>query len=356
MISAPTIKLANVQALRGIAALGVALSHLLAIEAKNSGDQIWNYWLSFGMVGVDLFFVISGFIMVYVTTNLPEGLRSSASFLFARVLRIYPLYWLVSLVVLAVWAFWPDLVFSSVEGDPNIVKSFALYPDERYPLLILGWTLIHEMGFYLVFALSLLFPRRFLPHFLVVWGMIVGAGFAMKLGAGSPVLTILFSPLTFEFLLGAFGAIVFLRYSGGYGRTAFLAGIASLLVAVLLAGAKYKFMIGPHEWRAIYFAVPCALIVYGAVSTEHVKAYLFPPFVQTLGDWSYSLYLTHVLVMSLIGYMWRPMTSAGPIDNLIASIAMLGLSILGAAITYRLFEKPTIMLAKRWRKGLFSRD
>jgi len=91
--SPPTIKrLDHIQALRGIAALMVVVSHLLIIERKYSVDQILGEWAVFGMAGVDLFFVISGFIMVYVMWDRPRGVKASAEFLWGRASRIYPLY------------------------------------------------------------------------------------------------------------------------------------------------------------------------------------------------------------------------------------------------------------------------
>jgi len=143
----------------------VMLSHLFIIEQKYSQDQILPNVLNFGMAGVDIFFVISGFIMVYVTHKWTAGAaKHIPEFLSSRALRIYPLYWIVSLPLLGLYLLRPDLVFSaSVWNEPNLLKSFLLWPDVAYPLLEIGWTLIHEMSFYLIFALILIAPRRIRP-------------------------------------------------------------------------------------------------------------------------------------------------------------------------------------------------
>jgi len=134
-IKGPIKRLDHIQALRGIAALMVVVSHLLIIERKYSVDQILGDWAIYGMAGVDLFFVISGFIMVYVMWDRPRGPKAAGEFLWGRASRIYPLYWVVSLVLFALWLVRPDMVFSSIDAPPDIVKSFALFPDDREPMI-----------------------------------------------------------------------------------------------------------------------------------------------------------------------------------------------------------------------------
>ena len=92
----------HVQALRGVAAFLVMLAHLYDSELKYSPDQLLGRWTIYGNAGVDLFFLISGFIMVYVTSNRDRGVKPAFEFLFSRACRIYPLYWIVTLAVFAV--------------------------------------------------------------------------------------------------------------------------------------------------------------------------------------------------------------------------------------------------------------
>ena len=127
--------LVNIQALRGVAASLVVLSHLGVVEAKYGGDTILPGETILGFSGVDLFFVISGFIMVHVTRGDFGAPRKAGAFLFSRFTRIYPLYWLVSLFLIVVWLRWPDMVFASATGSPDLIKSLALWPESRPPLL-----------------------------------------------------------------------------------------------------------------------------------------------------------------------------------------------------------------------------
>ena len=153
------VRLVNIQALRGLAALMVVITHLPTMETKHAGDALLSQSVMLGISGVDLFFVISGFIMVYVTWQSQNSLRNAGEFLFARATRIYPIYWIVALALLAVGLVKPGL-FSFDPEQTSIVKSLALWPQDGFPMLKVAWTLIHEMYFYLVFALIILFSHN----------------------------------------------------------------------------------------------------------------------------------------------------------------------------------------------------
>ncbi|PHR61709.1 MAG: hypothetical protein COA43_02985 [Robiginitomaculum sp.] len=343
--------LGNIQALRGIAALLVVISHLYIIEQKYSPDTLLNSFASFGMVGVDLFFVISGFIMIHVAIGCKRGLGASTEFLFARITRIYPLYWLISLPLFVLYLWRPDMVFSSVSTAPNFLKSFLLYPDTRIPLLGVGWTLIHEMGFYIVFAFALVFKRKWLVPFMLIWfgALIIGQQLGYdKLG---PVRAILFSPLSFEFIGGAVAGIFYHKYQGGFARTSLiLAAILWILPIILLSLSVQGMTEVPYD-RALYFTLPCALTVYGLAS---IKSKL-PLYSQTLGDWSYALYLTHVLSLTVMGRIWHKFTQDGLIDNVLVLILMVVGSIFVAGCVHKLAEQPMLKITKRFRARLFAK-
>lgn len=342
-------RLDNIQSLRGLAALLVVVSHLFIIEQKYSPDQIFGKWAELGMIGVDLFFAISGFIMVHIAWTSRRGIPAATEFLFARITRIYPLYWLISFAVLAVYLWRPDMIFSGYSTEPNILKSFALFPDVRDPLLAVGWTLIHEMGFYLVFVIALFLKPRWTFPFLLIWTLIIGIGQKFALEVHSPVAKVLFSPLTYEFLAGAFAGLAFHRFEGKFGRL-------TLLLSILLWGGTLamlitteNFMIDSHLGRAIHFALPSALLVYGLASLK-----TFPKFTQTLGDWSYALYLTHILSLSLLGRIWHILAQDGIVDNWLALPVLTLGSICVAGLVYKLAEQPMLRIARHARTKLFG--
>lgn len=277
------MKLQSIQLLRGIAALLVVFYHawglqLLTIGPQNSASGLLGGIFSSGYAGVDLFFVISGFIMVWVTRKAEPGLAGVGEFLFSRVTRIYPIWWVAAALAAAYYIFLnvPDAndpawraAIQQGEGHLFLLKSFFLVPQPDLPVLSLGWTLIHEMYFYAVFALLLLLPRTLLPAALLVWGGVIVA--ASLLGLSWPVainfLTLAVHPLTMEFI---FGAMVGLTLSSGLvARSGFLTlGAALWFTANLcLQGPVTEYT---HQWgRVLAFGIPGAVLVYGIAALEH---------------------------------------------------------------------------------------
>ena len=345
-----TLRLGNIQALRGIAVLAVVLTHLLSVERKYAGDRLLGDVFNIGLSGVDLFFAISGFVMVYVAWRNAEGWRSSLSFLFARIGRIYPLYWLVTLLVLTVWLIRPDMVFASI-NHVSLIRSFALFPDHYPPLLAVGWTLIHEMYFYLVFSLLVFLPIQFRKWGLALWGMLVLGGFLMGAGNHGAVLRLLSNPLSFEFLGGALAALAFSRFDGRGWKAALSLGSLWFAIACLLS-----INMGLSFWetwpRAASFTPAVSLIVYGAAGAERAGLY-FNRFLVWLGNQSYALYLTHVLSLSAAGRLWGVFARDGIGDNILMLPLLLAVAIFTGEFAHRLVEIPLLRAVKYLRRRLF---
>ena len=275
------MKLQSVQALRGIAALLVVVYHARALElealvqAGSSEPALIGGFFASGFAGVDLFFVISGFIMVWVTQDLRSGPIASADFLFARVTRVYPVWWaaaalgLLYMVLSGGIALIDPSGVAIKPGTPEyqyLLKSFLLIPQADYPVLLIGWTLIHEIYFYLVFALLLQLPRRFLPFALLGWGVLIVA--ASLLGLSLPiaqnVLTLAAHPMTMEFI---FGAAVGLMVTSGmfwHPRLVTLLSMLWLVGAICLQGVPSPYTL---QWgRVLEIGLPCAGLIYGIAS------------------------------------------------------------------------------------------
>ena len=344
------LRLGNIQALRGLAVLAVVLSHLMSVERKYAGDRLLGDVFSIGLSGVDLFFAISGFVMVYVAWQAPKGWHTSLSFLFARIGRIYPLYWLVSLAVLGVWLWHPDLVFAS-NTKVSIWRSFALLPYKYLPLLAVGWTLVHEMYFYLIFAALLLLPTRFRAWGLLVWGAMVLLAAVMQIGLHSPVLRLLSNPLSFEFLGGALAALAMRRFSGKGWQGALLLGCI-FFIATCLLSLRMGMVFWGNWPRAVCFTPAVSLLVYGAVGAEQAGKH-FSRFLVWLGDQSYALYLTHVLSLSAAGRLWYLVAQEGPWDNLIMLPLLLVVALFVGDVVHHYVEQPLLHRTKAWRKTLF---
>ncbi len=357
-------QLKSIQALRAIAALAVMFAHLQGLEIQlATGTPILGSVWTAGVSGVDLFFVISGFIMVWVAGDWVPGSSSSLKFMFSRVLRIYPLWWLFAAVTAAYFAFatgvpWDVDRVSSDDGPIHLVKSFLLLPQSPPPVLTLGWTLIHEMYFYVVFALILLLPLKARKPAFVLWALLIVASTVLQLTGFSAtnLLSLALFPLTLEFLMGS--AVAWLVLSGHtrFGGAALGLGLAGLVYAVMAVDFTVASDFQPVH-RMLAYGPAYALIVYGLVSLEqrgHLTR-LIPGFLVTVGDWSYSLYLCHILVITAIARAFIPVFDvAGPIDNLAFLLLASAAALLVSGLTYTCFEKPIVQRTRGLRKRLFD--
>jgi exopolysaccharide production protein ExoZ len=341
-------RLLTLQIMRGVAANLVVLSHLSIVEAKYTDAQTLPTFSFYGIAGVDIFFVLSGFIMVVVAG---KGI-GAIEFLWRRAARIYPAYWLVSLVVLATSLVEPTRVNSSIQGPISLWRSFLLVPDSTLPLLAVGWTLIHEVYFYLVFAIFLALRIPILVG-LLGWGFVL---LALKILGGDyaasfPLMRVWTNPLTAEFMMGAVIGVVYdhknmrgAAWAGAAGLATLAASIVFVAPAVKLANSVYL-----DAWRVMLFGMPAALIIYWLVALEQKTVQMPARLLVALGDWSYATYLTHVLVLSAIGRIIYALALPGAMSSAaLIVVGFLAVNLVGAFV-FRFFERPALALLRRVR-------
>lgn len=280
--------LLNVQMLRAIAAFLVVFVHLerLAAMAGLAPGAMF-----FGNCGVDLFFVISGMIMVMTTAG---GRQTPASFLRNRLTRIAPLYWTVTLAVFAVALLAPALMGTTTADPVQLAKSLAFIPFQRasgemHPTVFVGWTLNYEMAFYVLFAAGMLLPGRYLG-LAATGAMLTAVVVAGQLHPpANPVLQFYAQPLVLEFAGGmALGALLpRLSVTGAWRWPAMILGLAAFVLMIADA------WIAPHADRSLIFGVPAVVIVASAVIVERTGLRAGQGWLQLLGAASYAVYLTH---------------------------------------------------------------
>jgi peptidoglycan/LPS O-acetylase OafA/YrhL len=298
----------NIQALRAIAANGVLISHLFIVEQKYShGGAVLSANAHLGAFGVDLFFVISGFIMATIAQN-----ASWQKFLFDRAMRILPPYWFYTTLVLIVSFYVPAYVNSSFEHPPSIWRSYLLIPESVGPLLAVGWTLMHEMYFYFCFALIICWTGAFrlkITSLLLLWAVaVIFLNAVVQLTEISdPVVAVMTHPLTLEFIFGVAAGIVIQRNGAAFAVSTFVGGIIIFMLILSMSDDALGLIDGRNWKRVILVGAPCALIVYGLVGIEIKSKQTAPYWLVALGDASYSTYLSHVLVLSAIGRMFALM-------------------------------------------------
>ena len=360
-------RLKAIQALRAIAASLVFLCHLVPIEQRLSAraEPLTDFWLA-GAFGVDLFFVISGFVIVWVAADSPPGGKSPVGFLFARVTRIYPTWWLMcGLMMLGFFMLhgvpWNPVrvLEQDLNGPSHVIHSLLLWPQDYHPVLGPGWTLVHELYFYLGFGLLVAtLPPRLRLHGVFVWGALVAIGALLGLSSdfGRTAIEVVFYPMTLQFV---FGALVAYAIQAGWRRYAWplaIIGGVLFLLAFLLSPAIFNLQpVVPLQWsRTFLFGLPAALFIYGLVALElrgAIGQHIPKPLV-ILGDWSYSLYLCHFLTITAAGRLtlWL---MGGPSDLSTVVFFVNGViaTLIVSGFTYYGFERPVNAYFRARRPG-----
>ena len=287
-------RLVSIQHLRGLAVLGVVVFHAFQWE-----------WLNFetGSAGVDLFFIISGFVMWVTTADRPV---SPAAFLKRRVARVAPLYWLASLTALALVLIWPGSIPNVIPDLRHVLLSLAFIPhlDPKggpFPLLNPGWTLTYEAFFYVVFAVLLTAPQRWRPllltgvMLLVFWFGFRVWLFAYYIGANAHML---------QFAAGVWLGVAW-RAKALPSRGA---GLMLVATGFLLLAALQLQDYRPGLLRPLELGGPALLIALGWLGAEADPRGGIPTWsgLQRLGNASYTIYLCHTLtapaVARWVGY------------------------------------------------------
>jgi exopolysaccharide production protein ExoZ len=260
-------KLLSIQALRAIAATGVVWLHSAETILKDAPHPVLPIapvWFRLGASGVDIFFVISGFVIFFIAPELPVGWDRRAGFLKDRAIRVYPIYLVFTLLTTLFF------MFRGVRAKLTLkyfIASCLLFPVTSpidggfHPILDQGWTLFYEVGFYLLFALLLFWDlrRRLTGIFVALASLYVIA----HLGSGLPqFIAIWQDAIIFEFVLGC--SIAYL-YRSGRLPTGYIA-LGTMLLGWLLLAASTQF---PPVWnRFLFWGLPSALVVAGAIGFE----------------------------------------------------------------------------------------
>jgi len=284
----------SIQYLRGIAALLVVLSHVAWKGRQYSTDPL--DFFRIGESGVDIFFVISGFIMCYTTAKSSGTPAASLVFLKNRVRRIIPLYWVLTALVLPVFLLFPGKV-NSGGGTTEVLNSFLLIPTDNKYLIQAGWTLSYEFFFYFIFSIGML-TGKMLGQALTVYCLGILFYLGIWLRPTSVWGQFLTDPMLVEF---AFGILLYnLKIGGMLSRR--IGAICIAASTALLLAVNFELLELPY--RCFRLGLPAFMLCYGLVSFEDdlLKRPLAP--LKTLGDLSYSLYLIHPFPLAILGIFW----------------------------------------------------
>ena len=317
-------KLASIQILRAVAALSVAVFH--AAQWSHLDGAV-------GAAGVDVFFVISGFVLWTACEARPP---SAAAFLLARAGRILPLYWIVTLAVAAIAVAAPAALPIVLPDLRHLILSLLLLPHTDpaggpFPLLPTGWTLTYEAFFYLVMALALAAPKD--RRLQLVSGLLLAASL---IGFGyHGWYTLLANPLLLEFLAGV--GLARLWAKGRFERLPAAFGPGLIATGVLMLAACQVFGLRDDFLRPFVWGPPAALIVAGALKLEadgRIGSGRLARALVAEGDASYSLYLVQAPAIAVFAWLtpeW-PAALRAPLS--------FALAVAIGWICYRFVERP----------------
>ena len=326
-----------IQYLRGVAALMVVWHHATNQVPGMAAFVPWG----FGVSGVDLFFVISGFIMVVTTSGTAMG---PTQFWRRRIARVVPIYWLLTLLMVGI-AFVAPSLFKTLKVEPlKLVQSLlfiphfsASFPGFAWPVLVPGWTLNFEMFFYAVFGASLVLPMgtRLAAMTAIFVGLAaIGLAFGPFESAMARTYT---SPMLLEFVAGAWiGA----RWLKGHWPLSFRVSLLLVTMGTALL------VLRDHEPFGAYVqCVGATCVVIGALN-PNFSAWRSRA-LQAIGDSSYSLYLTHIFTLGAVRVVFLAVIPLEPSPVTVTAFmtcALLVCSVVGW-LAYRWVEKPLLRLS-----------
>lgn len=300
--SSSSKRLDGVQIFRGLAAMAVLLYHINLQFTKfvpgtpdfNAAPWQWTIH-RYGFLGVDFFFVLSGFIIYYIHRRDLGISKQGKTFLLKRFFRIQPLLWTIILIKLAY------LILVSKESVEwmEVVNTALTLPGIK--MIGVAWTLTFEWMFYLFFLCCILGGRRWLWILGAIWGLLTVGASQIDQQDWSQWLQVFSSPYVVLFLCGVVAAEAFNRWPGQLRFANFC--IAPLVVILLLIGVTYApFNLTPFQCRQVaidmaygrcFWGLTFGLLVWwAAVSDMRFRSWVFAPLL-IIGNASYAIYLFH---------------------------------------------------------------
>ncbi len=300
----PDVNLQNnnlnlIQLLRGIASLLVVLFHTTINANDILKKEFCLNFFAFGGAGVDIFFVLSGFIITYTSLKpLREG-KQLFSFLRRRFVRIFPSYWLVITLFLMIQILLPAFYNTKYNFTlSNILSTYFLFPGHTM-INGVSWTLTYELFFYFLFSLVFIIPRKKIALvFSIIYGLIIILvtifGYASE--KENDWLGLLTFPMNTEFIMGILAAVLIPRIPQNISAGLLIGGSILFLTSSILSDHNY--ILFPNAFnRVIFFGVPSFFIIIGIVKFELATKTKVHNFLLLLGEASYSLYLLHLPII-----------------------------------------------------------
>ncbi len=282
----------GIQVARGVAALLVVLYHS-SVWSDVYYHTVFNRFFNFGYIGVDFFFVLSGFIIFYIHKNDCKGFVSWKKYFIKRIIRIYPPFIPISALLLLVTLYYPDIAKGSREI--GILPSIFLIPTKHFPALDVAWTLMHEMLFYIFFSLYF-FCRNFFVLISALWVILI---LNIDNASDNYLFDFLLNVHNVQFFFGVTVAFAVYNYNKLY-KELFAVGV--ILIILFIFGSYFQLdnvVYKNYSVKTIYLGMSFSFIVYGIYGIDRYLSISYPFIFIFLGSASYSIYLIHYPLVSV---------------------------------------------------------
>lgn len=364
-MSSPGEKLESLQIIRAVAMLMVLFAHVDIFSGfVLNSTFLFSVFRLGGGAGVDLFFVLSGFIITFVHQKDIGSKSKSIPYLIKRFTRIYPAYWAVNLIIIPLHFLFPQFGAGDERQLQKIFDSVLLLPQTHAPIVHAAWSLTNEVYFYLLFGLLIFIGfKKMLPLLVII---LVGTFFESFFALSqidifpNPWIKLIFSYYNIEFALGCLAAFLITRYKINQRKTFLISGITLFFLMVI-----YEWLQGDILSLRVYlYGIPSFLIITSLSSYElndpkillKIAGNNIWRLLKFLGDASFSIYITHQLLISAIG---RTLISSGFVNRFGEFITLFIITtatiVLGCAF-HILIEKPLLLLSRNKLLSLYNKN
>jgi len=297
--------------------------------------------------GVNYFFALTGFMMVYIYRNQFGETNQIKNYLLNRFIRIFPFYWVITLVFLGVVLFSPVTFWSEVVVSPStILSSFLLLPNGSGtdPFLLVAWSLVYTVFFYIVFSLFFLSNKELSKWLMITWGALSLIFYTGLVEVHHFLFHFVFGMNSVIFLGGVLCAYLITHYQIGVKWAGFLAFVG--IIGFPLTWLNYI-----HVWMYVDFDLSTgffsALLIMGLASIDLQKTIRIPRFFNYLGNAAFAIYLTHNTVLDISMELYSRLSVYSVVG---AAGTMIFISVLMLAVgclAHSFVEKPLVAAMRK---------
>lgn len=335
----------SLQAYRGFAALLVVLYHSHQIMSGYFETSGLTEFFLFGHAGVEFFFVLSGFIIYSVHHRDIGSPGALGPYLKKRFVRIYPVYWVVTFIFLPFWLLVPEFGQPFHKEFGALIKSLLLFPQTHDPHVEVGWTLVFEVFFYLLFATAILSKRVGLT-IIVLWFTVVTTSILTGYRFDFP-LSFVFSHYNLLFCLGIAAAMVQPSIAKGRLSASFALTLFVLANLSFLAAGLYENYVSNTRSPLLWFGISACVIVAVSPHPAIERFWRGRNLSVFLGDASYSIYLIHTMIISFCCKVLTILPFSEHLPTAVIFIALAVVATIGGCVFHLIVERPLLNICRQ---------